>query len=100
VARLMIFVERPRHVGSDEAESWLEHELAAFDGNGVARIQLKRLVSGSLRFAETWSWMVQIDCDDVEAARDALGNGPAMMLLGDLRLLGMRPSVALVEDGS
>jgi hypothetical protein len=96
----MIFVERPRHVASDEAEAWLEHELAAFDGNGVDRVQLKRLETGSVRFSETWSWMVQIDCDDVDAAREALGNGPAMMLLGDLRLLGMRPFVALVGDSS
>jgi hypothetical protein len=45
--------------------------------------------------------MVQIDCRDLDAAREALGNnGPGMALLADLRLLGMRPSVALVEDGS
>jgi hypothetical protein len=100
VARLMIFVERPRHVRVDEAEAWLESELAALEGTGVDRIQLKRILGASLRFSDTWSWMVQIDCRDVEAARDTIRNGPGLLLLADLRLLGMRPSVALVEDGS
>jgi hypothetical protein len=94
----MIFVERPRHVSDDEAEAWLEHELAALGGNGVDRVQLKRLAGASPRMSEPWSWMVEIDCEDLEAAREALGNGAAMLLLGDLRLLGMRPYVALVED--
>jgi hypothetical protein len=96
----MIFVERPRHVGAEEAEAWLERELATLDGRGVDSIKLKRVLSASLRLSDTWSWMVQIDCRDLDAARDALREGPGLMLLGDLRLLGMRPSVALLEDGS
>jgi hypothetical protein len=70
------------------------------DSSGVDRILLKRVVGASPRLSDTWSWMVQIDCRDLATARAALGNGPAMALLADLRLLGMRPSVALVEDGS
>ena len=100
VARLMIFVERPRHLTSEEAETWLERELAALDGNGVHSIRLKRVVGASPRLCDTWSWMVQIDCRDLNAAREAIRTGPAMALLADLRLLGLRPSVALVEDGS
>jgi len=96
----MIFVERPRHVTSEEAEVWLEGELAALDSNDVDSIRLKRVVGASPRLCDTWSWMVQIDCRDLDAAREALGSGPAMALLADLRLLGLRPSVALVEDGS
>ena len=42
--------------------------------------------------------MIEIDCRDAAAARDALSDGRGLMLLGDLRLLGMRPSLALVED--
>jgi hypothetical protein len=96
----MIFVERPRHVTSEEAEAWLEREVAALDSNGVDSIRLKRVLGASPRLCDTWSWMVQIDCRDLDAAREAIGKGPAMALLADLRLLGLRPSVALVEDGS
>ena len=96
----MIFVERPRHVTSEEAEAWLERELAALGSKDVDSIRLKRVVGASPRIGDTWSWMVQIDCRDVEAARAAIGSGPGMELLADLRLLGLRPSVALVEDES
>ena len=96
----MIFVERPRHVTSAETEGWLEHELIALEGNGVDRILLKRVVGASPRLCDTWSWMVQIDCRDLDAAREVVGKGAGMALLADLRLLGLRPSVALVEDGS
>ena len=98
VARLMILVQHPQHVSSDEAEAWLQAELQAIGGPGVLRVQLKRLGSPSLRFSETWTWMVEIDCRDVEAARDAVQQGGGRAFLADLRMLGMRPSVALVED--
>jgi hypothetical protein len=100
VARLMIFVERPRHVTSEEAEAWLERELTGLDSNGIESIQLKRVVGASPRLCDTWSWMVQIDCRDLDTAREVIGTGYAMALLADLRLLGLHPSVALVEDGS
>jgi hypothetical protein len=96
----MIFVERPRHVTSAEAEAWLEGELTGLNGNGVDSVRLKRVVGASPRLCDTWAWMVQIDCRDLEAAREAVGTGYAMALLADLRLLGLRPTVALVEDGS
>ena len=96
----MIFVERPRHVTFEEGEAWLEGEVAALDANGVDRIQLKRVVGASLRFSDSWSWMVQIDCRDLDAARNAVRHGPGLSLLADLRLLGMRPAVALIEDES
>ena len=96
----MIFLERPRHVTSEETEAWLEHELAGLDSKGVYSIRLKRVVGASPRLCDTWTWMVQIDCRDLDAARDAVGSGRGMALLADLRLLGLRPSVALVEDGS
>ena len=94
----MIFVERPRHVSSDEAKSWLERELEPLGGDGVDRVRLRRLGSPPLRFSETWAWMVELECRDAEAARRALREGAGLELLADLRMLGMRPSVALVED--
>jgi hypothetical protein len=98
VARLMIFVQHPRHVSTEEAESWLAKELEPLVGNGVEHVELKRLRNASLRFGETWAWMFELECRDVEAACEAVGEGAGRILLGDLRLLGMRPCVALVDD--
>jgi hypothetical protein len=98
VARLMIFVQHPRHVSTEEAEFWLRRELEVMEGEGVRSVELKRLASPTLRFSETWSWMVELDCRDADAARAVMREGPALALVADLRLLGMRPSVTLVED--
>jgi DNA-binding transcriptional LysR family regulator len=94
----MIFVDHPRHVSTEEAESWLERELNGLCGNGVDRIRLRRLRSASLRFSETWAWMVELECRDAEAACEAVRGRAGLAFLADLRMLGMRPSVALVED--
>jgi len=94
----MIFVEHPWHVSTEEAEAWLEREVEPLGGNGVDRVRLRRLRSASLRFSETWAWMVELECRDAEAACEAVSGGAGLTLLGDLRMLGMRPSVALVED--
>jgi hypothetical protein len=94
----MIFVQKPRHVSAEEAEEWLHAQLADFEGHGIQRVELKRLASPTLRFSETWSWMVQLDCSDPQSASAAVSDGAGLLLLADLRLLGMRPSIALVED--
>jgi hypothetical protein len=98
VARLMIFVQHPRHVSTEETEWWLTEEMEPLNGDGVERVELKRLRNASLGFGETWAWMVEVECRDVEAACEAVGDGAGRMLLADLRLLGMRPCVALVDD--
>jgi hypothetical protein len=80
-------------------ESWLQKELDPLGGNnGVDRVELRRLRSSSPHFSETCAWMIELHCRSAEAARAAVGEGPGLMLLGDLRMLGMHPSVALVED--
>ena len=94
----MIFVQHPRHVSTEEAESWLAKELEALVGNGVERVDLRRLRNASLHSGETWAWMFELECRDVDAACEAFRHGAGLTLLGDLRLLGMRPSVALVDD--
>ena len=94
----MIFIEQPRYVSTDEAEAWLARELEPLRSDGIERVRLRRLRDPSLRFAQSWAFMIEIDCRDAAAARDALSDRAGLMLLGDLRMLGMRPSLALVED--
>ena len=96
----MIFVQRAHHVSREETELWLSEQLAALRGDGIERVQLRRLASPALRFGDTWSWLVEVECRDERSARDAVVQGAGLMLLSDLRLLGMRPSVALLEEVS
>lgn len=98
MVRLLIFIGLPRYGAATDTESWLHGELVSLGREGVDRVQLRRLRSASPHLAATCAWMVELECDSPEAALAAVGDGAGMMLLGDLRMLGMHPSVALVED--
>ena len=98
MARLLIFVQHPRHVSTDEAELWLRSEIGALDADGVESVALLRLRSPSPRCSDAWGWLVELQCRDDESASAAVKSGPGRDLVADLRLLGMHPSVALVED--
>ncbi len=95
---VIIVVEQPRHVPTDEAECWLREQLDAIGGDGIERVALKRLGSPSLRFSGARAWMIELECRDAVAACEAVKAGPGLELLADMRLLGMRPWVATVED--
>jgi hypothetical protein len=85
-------------VAPAEVEPWLEGDLRALRGDGVDRICMRPLRSPSRRSSSTWGWMIELDCRSVEAACTAISEGPGMLLLDHIRMLGMRPCVALVED--
>ena len=98
MARLMVLVSPPHHLGLDEAEDWLRQELAPVTGG--ARVQsaaLSRLAAASRRWCQEWGWLIELEFEDAQAAREAVAEEACTMLLGDLRLLGMRPTVALVD---
>ena len=98
MVRLLVFIQPPRHGSPADVESWLEGDLAALRGEGVTRIRFTPLRSASLRSSTTWGWMIEVDCRSAEAACALTGEGPGMLLLDDLRMLGMRACVALVEE--
>jgi hypothetical protein len=96
----MVLVSPPRQLEVDEAEAWLRQQLASVVGAaGVRSVALSRLASASSRWSHDWGWLVEFDFETAENARGAVGEAAWSMLLGDLRLLGMSPTVALV-DGS
>jgi hypothetical protein len=100
VARLMVLVRPPRRLEPDDAEGWLRQQLASVVGDaGVRSAALSRLASASLHWSQDSGWLLEFDFETAERAREALREAAWSMLLGDLRLLGMSATVALV-DGS
>ena len=98
MARLLVLVSPPHHLGLDEAEDWLRQEIAPVtSGAGVRSAALSRLGSASRRWPQEWGWLIELEFQDAQAAREAVADAACAMLLGDLRLLGMRPTVALVD---
>ena len=99
MTRLMIFVQHPRHLSSDEAESWLEKQVDALVGEGLEHVRLERVSDASHGLGDRSGWSFALDCRDADAAREVVREGAGRALLTDLRLLGMQPSVELVVEG-
>jgi hypothetical protein len=98
MARLVMMVRPPHHVRLEEAEDWLRGELGPVaEAQGVRCAAISRLRVASHRQALEWGWLVELGFEDPDTARQVAGDGPWMELMGDLRLLGMRPTVALIE---
>ncbi len=99
MARLLVLVSPPHHLQLDEAEEWLRQEIAPVtSGAGLRSAALSRLATASRRWPQEWGWLIELEFEDAQAAREAVAGEACTMLLGDLRLLGMRPTVALVDS--
>jgi hypothetical protein len=96
VPRLLVLWSRPHHLTAEEAERWARAEVRALLGDpGIRSATLTRLASASARHGADWDWLLELDID----APDRVERGPCAEWLGDLRLLGMKPSVVLVAGG-
>ncbi len=101
MTRLIVLVGAPQHLRAEEAEDWLRNEAAALGtAEGVRRALISPLASPSLRWPNQWGWLIEVDCDNPSGVDKATRDDAWKELLGDLRLLGMRPTVAVVGDPS
>ena len=87
------------HLSPRAAEEWLREEVGKLlTGGAVTQIEVTMLGSASLGWGRRWDYLIAID---LRAGCDAgiLVDGAACAaLLGDFRLLGMRPSVVVADD--
>jgi hypothetical protein len=101
VTRLIVLVGSPHHLRAEEAEQWLRKEAATLTtAEGVRRAAISPLASPSVRWPNQWGWLIEGDCEGPEGADRAVCDDAWTALLGDLRLLGMRPTVLLVSGDS
>ncbi len=86
------------HLCGDEARAWLQREASALaDSDGIERVELTELESAPLRWPRIWDWLIEIELGDAGPG-SGLRNGSACAgLLADMRLLGMRPAVAIAD---
>ena len=48
---------------------------------------------------DRWCWLIELDCDGIEGVGKVVRDGAWPSLLGELRLRGLRPLVAVVAPG-
>ena len=101
MGRLIVLVNSPYHLAPAEVEDWLHGQASALAAvAGVQRVVLSRLASPSERSSTHWSWMIELHCQAPDGAHRAVEDRAWKVILGDLRLLGMQPSVALVAESA
>jgi hypothetical protein len=95
VPRLLVLFHDPYHLDEGEARAWLRREVDALlrhDELGEAR--LTRLGSATSQPRGGFDWLLEFSID-----RAAANPGHLIgELVADLRLLGMRPTVAVADD--
>jgi hypothetical protein len=97
VPRLLILWTRPGHLSLEEADAWIRSELAVLDAvPDVASSRITEVRSAAAAHPASWHWLLELDVSDDAAAGRSLQRGPVADWVGDLRLLGMRPTVLLV----
>ena len=93
--RLLVLFHDPYHLRVAEAQAWLEQEVAGV----VRRDQVDRATLTRLgAFAQSrggFDWLLELD---VASAAGTSPRGALAELVADLRLLGMRPLVAVADD--
>ena len=98
MTRIIVLCERPRQLSAEDALTWLRRAIAGLaDGDAVTGIRVTELESVSLRWARSWDWLIEVDLGASGNARRLVTETAWGELLADLRLLGMRPSVAVAD---
>jgi hypothetical protein len=98
IARLMLFVRRPYHLSQEEADRWMRSEAAPLARAAAIRsVEVSRLRSPGAPSSSDWDWLIEMSFEDRDDAARAAREEVCRDLVADMRLLGMRPSLALVD---
>jgi hypothetical protein len=97
VPRVLVLWSQPQHLSAEEAERWARDEVRAlWAADAIRSMQLTRLGSASPRHGNEWSWLLELEVTG--HVRECVERGPCAEWLGDLRLLGMRPTVVVAAE--
>jgi hypothetical protein len=98
IARLMLFVRRPYHLSQDEADRWMRAEAVPLSkAASVTSVEISELRSPGAPSSNDWDWLIEMSFEATDDAVRAAREEACRDLVADLRLLGMRPSLALVD---
>ncbi len=96
MTQLIVLCSRPVQLAPSEAESWLRDELGALLGDSaVTHVIVTTLASASAVRMRHCDFLIEVCLRDGADPCGVVDAGTLSSLLGDFRLLGMRPSVAV-----
>jgi hypothetical protein len=96
---VVITGSQPQHLSPAEAHAWLRAEVEGLHALPGVEFVVLTPVSGSARHPRPWAWMCELHlAADVDAA-GCVEHPVCSEWVMDLRLLGMRPAVAVLGTG-
>jgi hypothetical protein len=99
VSRVLITGSQPQHLTAAQADRWLRSELGELRAlPGVESIVLSR-VQTAPRHVRPWAWLCELHLTDGADAQACVEHPVCRDWLLDLRLLGMRPALAVLDSG-
>jgi hypothetical protein len=99
--RVLVLVQRPVQLTFEETEAWLRAAARQLGGLPAAeRVELVALESASLRWPRPCDWLIEVSLADASDVSELLRCNACSDLLGDLRMLGMRPAVAVAGSAA
>jgi hypothetical protein len=99
VPRIVITGNQPQHLSAADACAWLRSESQALRAlPGVDRVVLTQ-VSGSSWHPRPWAWVCEVHFAQDADALAGVEHPVCIEWLMDLRLLGMRPTAAVLDNG-
>lgn len=98
VLRICIVCRRPRSGTTAEGFSYVSGEASKLTSvAGTRSVRVFPVASASMRWARQWDYLIEIDVGDGDDPRALLDSPQGRDVLGDLRLLGMTPTVAVLD---
>jgi hypothetical protein len=99
VPRLLALFRDPYHLNRDDARAWVTRELeTVLRGEELQSARLTRLGGASARATNTYDWLLELRVAPSGRSTTVESGGAFADLMGDLRLLGMAPTVVLADD--
>ena len=87
------------HLTAKDAATWLESEVRELLADDFAtRIHFISLSSASTAWGRQWDYLIEIDLREGSDPNAVVRSAACASLLGDLRLLGMRPTVLVADE--
>ncbi|MDQ3879612.1 MAG: hypothetical protein M3295_00800 [Chloroflexota bacterium] len=99
MARVLVVCRRPQHLSASEADAWVRDEIARLPlPEGIERLELTRLCPAGSGHVAPGDWLCELYLRDGVDADGCVDHPVCAQWLCDLRLLGMRPTVAVTRS--
>jgi len=97
--RILVLWSAVRGVAPGEDVGWARGQAQRVAAcPGVAAMALHPVSTAAVRHPQPCSWCLELKLAPGHPARDVVRAEPFAEFLGDMRLMGMRPSVLAIEE--